>query len=513
MDRKRPKREDGRRTTLVKGAWVVGHDGSEHRLIQDGVVVYEGDTITHVGRAYAHRVDRTIDAGHKLVIPGLISTHAHADADIGGRMIVDGGRRDLLRSGFFNYEPPTHGGTVSLFTQEDPVAAIRFGLASLVRNGATTIVELGGGTGAGHSETMVEMAGELGLRLYYGPGFRDARYTYDARGRLIQIPDEAGGLKAFEQAVAFVEKHHGRHDGRIQGLVVPYGAFSTSADLFRRARDAARRLGVRMTFHIAESLVEFNETVQRTGKTPVSLVADLGVFGPDVILGHCIYVSGHSTTSWPYGGDLEAIAAAGATVAHAPLTFARRGVKLESFQRYRAHGVNMGIGTDTYPLDILSEMQAACLTGKIADANFESATARHIFDAATLGGARALGRDDLGRLAPGAKADLVIVNLDLLRVGPYRDPIRALLYCGHGGLVDTVIIGGRLVVEDGRVSAWDEREILADVRASSRRAWDAFPAYDPQGRSLEDVYPPSLEPWHEPEPAPPTRTARARRPR
>jgi YD repeat-containing protein len=492
------RRSDVDATTMVKAAWVVGYDGTEHRLIRDGVVVFQGDTIRYVGRSYAQPVARVIDAGHKLVIPGLISSHAHADADIGGRMIVDAGRRDLLRSGFFNYEPPTHGGTVSLFAKEDPVAAIRYGLACLARNGATTIVELGGGTIAGHSETMVHMAGELGLRLYYGPGFRDARYTYDGRGRLIQVPDLPGGLKAFEQAVAFVEKYHGSYEGRVQGLVVPYGAFSTSADLFRRSREAATRLGVRMTFHLAESLVEFNETVQRTGHTPVASVAELGVLGPDVLLGHCIYVSGHSTTSWPYKGDLELIAASGATVAHAPLTFARRGVKLESFQRYRDHGVNMAIGTDTYPLDILSEMHAACLTGKIADANFESATARDVFNAATLGGARALGRDDLGRLAPGAKADLVIVDLDSLRVGPFRDPIRALLYCGHGGLVDSVIVGGQIVVEHGRLRAWDEQQVLTDARASSARAWDGFPTYDPRGRTVEEVYPPSLRGWEEP---------------
>jgi YD repeat-containing protein len=493
-----PGRDDRAAKTMVKGAWVVAHKGSEHRLIRNGIVVYTGDTIDFVGRVYSGPVDRTIDTGHTLIIPGLISTHAHADADVGGRMIVDAGRRDLLRSGFFNYEPPTHGGTVSLFANEDPVASIRFGLACLVRNGATTIVELGGGTVAGHSETMVDLAGELGLRLYYGPGFRDARYTYDARGRLIQVPNPQGGLAAFERAVAFVEKHHGRYAGRVQGLVVPYGAFSTSPDLFRRAKEAARRLGVRMTFHMAESLVEFNETVQRAGQTPVASVAELGILGPDVILGHCIYVSGHSTTSWPYKGDLELIAASGATVAHAPLTFARRGVKLESFQRYRDHGVNVGIGTDTYPLDILSEMQAACLTGKIADTNFESATARDVFNAATLGGARALGREDLGRLAPGAKADLVVVGLDTLRVGPYRDPIRALLYCGNGMLVDTVIVGGQVVVENARLRSWDEGQILADVRASSARVWDGFATYDQRGRTVEDVYPPSFGSWEGP---------------
>ena len=115
----------------------------------------------------------------------------------------------------------------------------------------------------------------------------------------------------------------------------------------------------------------------------------------------------HRLAALPAGRDLEILARSGVTVAHCPLVFARRGNALESFHRYRAAGVNVGLGTDTYPRDLISEMRWASLLCKVVEHDFTVATAAEVFDAATLAGARALGRDDIGRLAPGARADIV----------------------------------------------------------------------------------------------------------
>ena len=89
--------------TLIRGGWIVGFDGEEHRILKDGVVVYEGDTILHVGRDYDEPVEREIDARGNLVIPGLINSHVHIGAHAGDRMILDAGRREMFRSGFMNY--------------------------------------------------------------------------------------------------------------------------------------------------------------------------------------------------------------------------------------------------------------------------------------------------------------------------------------------------------------------------------------------------------------------------
>lgn len=484
------------RTTVVKGGIVVGFDGREHRIIEDGFVAYAGDRITGIGRAFIGTADETIDARGKLVLPGLVNTHAHAGIDVGGRMIVDAGRRDLFRSGFFNYEPAKGKHGRSFFHELDARAALRYGLAALLRHGTTTAVELGGGDG-GHDETMIDLAGEIGIRLYYGPLYYAGHYYFDEDGHFHLEPDDKQGFAGLDRAIRFIETHDGAHDGRVRGMLMPSSFIRTPKELFRRTKEAAARLKVGITFHLAESLWEFQETVRNHGASPVGVVADWDVLGPEVILGHVIYVGGHSQTAWPYKGDLEAIARSGATVAHAPLSFARRGMALESFQRYREHGINLGIGTDTYPLDILDEMRTASLAAKLVDHNFESAHARDVFNAATLGGAKALGRDDLGRLAPGAKADIVVVDLDSYRLSPFLDPIRALVYGASGDDVETVIVDGRVVVERGSIKAWDRRRLIADAAVAARKVWDGFPDYDIKGRRIDEVYPPCFKRWAE----------------
>src|SRR5207253_1258839 len=159
--------------------------------------------------------------------------------------------------------------------------------------------------------------------------------------------------------------------------------------------------------HTSQSVVEFNEMLGRHGKTPVAWLRDLGVLGPNAILGHAIVIGGSSWTNYP-AGDVPIMADAGCSVAHAVWVFARRGIAMESFAGYRRAGGNMSLGTDTNPQSVIEAMRWAAVVSKIVERNTEATTAAHVFDAATLGGARALGRYDLGRIAPGARADLVL---------------------------------------------------------------------------------------------------------
>ena len=183
------------------------------------------------------------------------------------------------------------------------------------------------------------------------------------------------------------------HDGRYRGILNPDEFYLSTPELRRRTRAEADRLGVGITMHFCEQLFEFHETVRLTGRTPVQNLADEGFLAPDVLLGHCIYVAGHPMVAYPWDGDLELIAASGATVAHAPLALARRGVFLSTFDRYRKAGINIGMGTDSYPYDLIAEMRMGSLAGKIVGGDNEAAKARAVFDAATLGGAKALGRE------------------------------------------------------------------------------------------------------------------------
>ena len=488
-------------TTLIKGGWIVAFDGERHRILRDGVVVYQGDTITHVGKAYEGPVDHTIDARAHLVSPGLVNAHVHVGAHTGDRMIFDAGRADLFRSGFMNYCASKGINGPTLHDFEDADVAIRYSLSCLLRFGSTTIVEmggeLGGESGNGELGPLASHAGELGIRIYMAPGMRSAHHYYDQDGRH-QIHWHADdGLATLDRALAFVEKYDGAYEGRVRAILVPLEYHLSSHELLRRTKSAARQYGIGITLHLAESVLEFQDSIRHTGRTPVGMLHDLDFLGPEVVLGHGLYTSGHSQVAYTRGDDLALLAGTGTSVAHSPTVFARRGVYLESFQRYLDAGVNLAIGTDSYPQDMLGELKTVALMGKIADRDFEAVNTRDVFNAATLGGARALGRDDLGRLAPGAKADILIVDFQRARVGPFLDPIKALIQCCDGEVIDTVIVAGRTRVEEGRVLMWDSEELLEGVRRSCANAWDHFADYWPDSEPIDAVFPSAFESWEE----------------
>lgn len=479
--------------TCLQGASIVAFDGREHRWLARGDLAFRGDRITYVGHRYDGPADVRVDLAGHLLIPGLISAHAHVSAQEGGRLLIDGGRRDFFRSGFLNYLPTRGEGGPGFLREVDAAASLRFGFASLLRNGVTTVVPFAPG-GADDGATLVATARAFGIRTFYAPLATGGRYHFDAAGRLHRVLDEAAGMRMLERTAAYLERHPA-DDPLIAPIVALDEYHCAPGALLPEALALARRHGVRLTLHFAEQLVEFLDTVRETGRTPVQRLADLGVLGDDVLLAHALYVAGHHTVSHPYADDLELLGGSGTHVAHSPTAFARRGLAMESFDRYRAAGVAMAMGTDVYPMDLFAEMRMASIACKLVDDHHEAAPARSVFDAATLGGAAALGRDDLGRLAPGAAADVVALDLECLQFGPIHDPIRALVHLATPAQVKRVVVAGRTVVDADGLVGHDEREIARAAARSARRVWDGFAGYHWAGRGVDEAFPPSLRPW------------------
>jgi cytosine/adenosine deaminase-related metal-dependent hydrolase len=246
--------------------------------------------------------------------------------------------------------------------------------------------------------------------------------------------------------------------------------------------------------HTSQSVVEFYEMLARHGKTPVAWLDELGVLGPNTILGHAIIVGGSSWTNYP-PGDVQIMAESGCSVAHAVWVFARRGILMESFALYRTAGVTMALGTDTNPQSVIEAMRWTAVASKIVERGTHATTAAHVFDAATLGGASALGRDDLGRIARGAKADLVAWKATSWGMTPLRDPVKNLVYNATAEDVDRVWVNGRLVVDGGRVLAADERAILTALQAAGERMWPRMAQHDWAGRGVDALSPPTYPEW------------------
>ena len=155
--------------------------------------------------------------------------------------------------------------------------------------------------------------------------------------------------------------------------------------------------------------------------TPIELLDSIGMLRPTLAIGHCNFISDNPNMNYAVKDDLKLLGRSGTSISHCAINIARRGRILDSWKKYTEAGVNIALGSDAYPRDMIMNMRTASYMGKVASHTYFAATAGEVFAAATLGGARSLGRDDIGRLSPGALADIIIIDLSgrgTLRFGP-----------------------------------------------------------------------------------------------
>jgi len=482
-------------TTVIENAeWIVGFDGQEHRLIRSGTLAFRDDTITFMGVAYDGPRDTVIDGRGRIVMPGLIDLHAHLALEARTKGFSDDhGSRKLGMSGLFEYLP-----AMGLFDtpdsprydQEGRLDALRFGLVELARSGTTAVFDIGAVNDA--SLAVMEASG---LRIFAGPVLRWGRW-YTPNGHEVRYEwDREAGRRTFRGAVDFIEKRSGDWGGRLTGVLIPAGTDTLEPAQIPEIMAVARQLGVPVQIHTAQTVHEHLEIMRRHGQTPVEFLATRGMIGPQVILGHAVYLAHHSRIRYPDHDDLGVLASTGTHVAYCPWNFARRGRAMESFGGYLRRGINVVIGTDTCPHDMIEEMRWAAVISKVVSHDAGLPTAAETFTAATLGAARALGREDLGRLAPGAKADLVVLDGRTIPMRPLRDPIKNIVYYGGSRSVEHVFVAGRVVVRDGKVPGIDEVALGERVQAAADQALAAVAERDWARRTHEQMAPLSFKLW------------------
>jgi len=486
--------------TRISHGWVVGYRDGNHRLDRGHEVVFEGDNILFVGPKFDGHVDREIDAGGKLVAPGFIDTHVHSGHRASHRLISDTGRGDYFGQPFFEISVPKEGTRI-----EGDVRYLRpdetgqegemelhalFTVAELLRNGVTTFVEYGSQLRI--QEAMMAQCLALGVRGYLGPGYDSGRWVGDEHGRLKRVITEENGRKEFADAVKWIERHDGTGGGLIKGILVPREMETCSIDLLDMTREKADEMKLPMATHAAYSIVEFYEVVREHRKTPIEILDSVGMLRPTLNIGHGNLPADSVRLNYPGAQDLKLMGAAGVSISHCATNIVRRARVLDNWERYNDLGINIALGSDTYPRDMMLNMRMASYLGKIMSHNYKSATAADVYSAATLGGARSLGRDDLGRLAPGARADIILIDLSgrgSLRMGTVRDPVKTVVECGVGDDVDTVIIAGETRMQNGRIAGIDLDDIRLRAQAAGERIWANWHKSDPLGRTHEEACP------------------------
>jgi cytosine/adenosine deaminase-related metal-dependent hydrolase len=359
-----------------------------------------------------------------------------------------------------------------------------------LRNGVTTFVEYGSQLSV--QDALLAEVIRLGARAYLAPGYDCGRWVADPSGRLQRVRNDDLGREGFLTARAWIEKNDGTSGGRVRGILVPREVETCSLDVLQSTVKAADELKLPMATHAAYSIIEFQEIVKEHMKTPIELLDDLGMLRPTLNIGHGNFIADLPNLNYAVHGDLNRMGRAGVSVSHCPINIVRRARTLNSWEGYRRAGVNLCLGSDTYPRDMIMNMRTASYLGKIMSHTYFAATAGEVFEAATIGGARSLGRDDLGRLRVGALADIISIDLsdrNTLRYGPVRDPVKSVVECGVGDDVDMVIVDGNIVMRDSVISGVDFAQLRRDAQLAGERIWSTLPDWDPLGRTHEDACP------------------------
>jgi cytosine/adenosine deaminase-related metal-dependent hydrolase len=452
--------------TRLKAAFVMGFDGLAHELWRDGEVVFADDTIEFVGRGFPGSVDRTLDYGRALMSPGLIDLDAPGDLDSGVLTVDNGDKLDMGRLWSEDY---LRQGPHETYTADEERFKYRYAFTQLIRNGITTALPITSMYYREWAERYDEFADvaaiavELGLRVYLGPCYMSG-ITYVRQDRTLdQFWDEPRGLAGLEQAMRFCRDFDGAGNGLVRGMLAPDRIETCTPELLARTAAAGAELNVPVRLHCCQSDYEFATVLRLRHATPLGWLEALGLLTPRAILPHGIFLAGHPKVPVTGADDWQRLVASGASIVHCPAVFARSGEALDSFGRYRAAGINLGLGTDTWPPDLVHNMQLGLYLARVMEGDAAQTSMADLYNAATLGGARALGRDDLGRLAPGARADIVVFDLNGAHLGPFFDPLKNLLLAGRGSDCRASYIAGRCVMEDFAVCGVDAAALQAEA--------------------------------------------------
>jgi cytosine/adenosine deaminase-related metal-dependent hydrolase len=481
--------------TMIKGGYIIAFNGEEHRILRNGVVVFEDDVIIHVGKSYSGKVDRVIEANGKLVSPGFINIHALASICI-THLLLDSDGTGLNISKSFAVDGI---GDLDLVGKDLETSAL-FCFTGLLKGGATTVVPI---TAMAPSrwespreqvDVFVKTAGDLGVRAYISHHYRSAVKYRNVKGTTSYHWDEKAGDLGLGYAIRVAKKYDGDFNGRIRTMLFPYQFETCSAGLLQNTKRASQENSTRIHMHTAYSVNDFNQSLKRYGRTPIEYLYESEFLDDQVILTHVTHTTLNPECGYSKDDDTDVklLAKSKTNIAHCPVYYSRSGKFFHSFSKFMNAGVNIGLGTDAHPMDMITEMRQAAIMGKVAE-NSNAVKARDVFNAATLGGAQALGRKDLGRLSCGAKADIVLIDLTASHIALVDDPIKTLVYMASQRDIDTVIVDGKTVVEKGCVLGVNEKVLASKANEINQWQKKGFVKQNPRRLGTEDLFPQSYK--------------------
>lgn len=448
--------------TKIRGKYILGFNGNDHEILKNGELVYEGADILFVGEKYSKKVDQVIDVGNAVICPGFIDLNALGDID---HDIIHLEAYPEIQNSIRPSEKYYRQGMHELMTPEEEAFKSLYAYSQLVLSGVTTAMPITSVYYKKWAETYeeavaaVQNAAKLGLRLYISPSYQSGFGVITDDGGYKVCFQEEDGAAGLERAIRFVKEFDGTYDGLIKGCLEPERVETQTEANLIQTKVAAKSLNCLIKLHAAQGRLEYDMIRQNTGKSTLRYLYDLGFLGENVGIPHCYVAAGTRWGDEQDGDDLELLRMTNTTVIYCPVIIGRSGRYLDSFAKYRRKGINVALGTDTFPTDFFQNIRTASMYSRMIEGSAKGSTFADFYRAATLGAAQFLGRTDLGRLCEGAKADMIVVDLDRFHMGPIDDPIRTMFMTGNRTDIKISIINGRIVMKNQQIPGIDLNEL------------------------------------------------------
>jgi 5-methylthioadenosine/S-adenosylhomocysteine deaminase len=429
---------------LITNATIVTMDGERH-IIENGQIAVRGDSIYVVGKGplfpKGTQAKQTIDAKGALVLPGFINGHTHVPMTLLRGLHDDVTLDDWLRKYIFPAEAKN-------VTEDFVRWGTRLAAAEQIRSGVTTFADM-----YYFEDAVAEETKAAGMRGVLGETFID-----------FPAPDNKTNAAMLEYTEKFLKRWQG--DPLIHAAAAPHSIYTCSAKTLQDSAALARKYHSPILIHLAEMKKELDDSLKQNGLTPVQYVEKLGILGPDVVAAHCIFVDEK---------DQKILADRQVGCVHNPSSNMMLASGVAPVVEERAAGIAVGLGTDgpagsNNDLDLMEEMDLAAKLQKITKMDPRALGAKSVVEMATIEGARALHMEkEIGSLEVGKKADIILISLEEPNAIPMYDIYAQLAYALKGSDVETVVIGGRIVMRDKKLLTLNEPEILAKGRQYGKK--------------------------------------------
>lgn len=454
---------------LINGATVITMDPGR-RILDRGAVAVASQRIVGVGHedevARLGQPRRRIDASGKVIFPGFINTHTHFF-----QTLLKGPADDRQLEDWFR---DVVGPAACQLTEEDCYLGAAVGCLEAIRSGTTTVKDFMYAHPRPHlSDAVIRAMVDTGMRGVFVRGYLDFGVDYGVPTALIQTTDDV--LADCER----VEKrYHGAGNERISVWFGPCMIWSCSEEGLRASHHLAADLGVGVTMHVAETPFSVENAMRRFGVGDLAAMERLGMLETRTLAVHCVHLNDR---------DLRILKARRTGVSHNPTSNMYLAAGVAPIPRMLAAGVDVGLATDgpasNNNQNMIEALKFAALLHKVHTLDPTAITADQVFEMATIGAARALGLEqDVGSIEPGKRADLVIADLRNVHAAPVHHPISALVYSAVGQEVETVIVDGRVVMENRRVLTVDEPSLLVQAQRAADSLLDRAKIARPRDR-------------------------------